>query len=229
MQSTRLRSSNEDDRDRQIISIDHFASQTAYSHWVPAIDWDDDGSGATYVAPTATVPGHWQFTGAAAEAAEYVYCYLRRPENWHRGHIEAVLHYGGSSSTGNYSAILGYSFSMGNTAFTAITQNMAIITVPVGGTARLLIAKPKDTVDTSYASPTWATEEINPKAVGAYAVAVPPVHDGLYFQFGRDSTHVSDTSTGSLRMYGIELLFFPHEGAVGHSLSSDYYRDDSRI
>lgn len=228
MQSEKIHLNNLESVSQQVKSIDHFVSQTAYSHWANAVAWIDDGTGAVFVKPASTTPAHWHFLGAAEEAG-YIYYYLRRPENWHRGHLEFVLHWGGSNATGTYAAGVGYSFAQHNNAFPAWTDNVAALSVPTAGTANLLIARPKDTVDTNFALSTWASDEVNPKAVGAFASTVPPIHDGLHIRFGRDTTHESDTSVGHLRFYGMEILFFPHEGSVGHGMSRDYYRDDTRI
>lgn len=230
MQSARGKIDRPDEVKSLVISLDQFASRTSYSHWATASDFTEEDSltAATFTKVTDTTPAHWGLSGTA-EVAQYVYYYMRRPENWHRGHCEFVIHYGGSSATGNYRILVGHSFSQHNTALTTFTDNAAILTVPTSGTGRLLLARPKDTLDTTFASAAWATSEINPKAVGAFASTVPPIHDGLHFRVGRDATHASDTSTGTFRLYGLEILFFPHEGAVGHIQANDYYRNDSRL
>src|SRR5690606_26291351 len=198
MQSGRIGSSRDSDRQLQIEALDQFASKTAYHHWVPAQDWVAISGGPSTVAPTASTPTHVLFSPPSSGTTA-IYYYLSRPENWHKGHVEPVIHYG-ASVAGNYKAYFGYAFVQNNTAMPSFAFKGGTLAVPASGTSRILTARPKETLDTTFRISSMATGEINPKPVGAYAASDPPHHDGLYFALYRNSTE--DSNIGSLRVYG---------------------------
>lgn len=219
-----------DSRRRDIGVVDAI-SRIGQCIWVPAVQFDGPAP-ATYISPTATVPGHWLLQ--EADGTTLVYCTTNAPSNWLRGHVEPVIHYGvvnpegGDTVAANILWQFGWSFQQHKIAIPALTTKTATSSHGAADQTKWLVTRPTITIDSTYLSPAFTTTEINPKPEGAYVTTVPPKHDALYFQIGRQAGHASDTSIENVLLYGVEFLFFPHYASVGKALLERTVPEDHR-
>lgn len=157
-----------------------------YSVWRDATQLEDAafGSSATYVTATGSVPAHWELADTVLSGVSF---YVRRHPAWLSGGFDIKVHWSTNPKAGD------------------VRWGIDINPVVSGGTfgsfsGAGVTASPAGAADTLTVS-TLSSSDLKGICI------VDPSHLGYHVLLRRTGNGVADTNTGTVSLYGIELLY----------------------
>lgn len=167
-----------------VTALETTISNVTYRYWIPAFSLLQIGSKASYVAPDATVPGHWLVPDGDDDTFSF---YLGRNAEWRVGTVYPVLHWSTSAADDDVVFSAAIQPSEENIAFVATTPREFVVTA--GAVADALTKTDLLSVD------------LHSDAV------IGRQHAGLHLVIGVTSSSGDDTNTGDKAIYGVELVY----------------------
>lgn len=181
------------------ISVIHEgAEHDFYSHFFSATDLDD---GAYATAATLTGPAaqsdvwHWVLANAVRSGVQG---YVRRHLEWKNGFFKIVIYYNSTATGGDIVWRYGVSPHVPGTAF-AITHNQEAVAAPASTSGVYM-------------------QEFN-NATLSGSSGVNHSNPSVMVTVSRVGNDASDTNTGDVNLYGIELIYREARSRVGGGVS----------
>jgi hypothetical protein len=176
--------------------LEESCNNNSYSHWVGASVLHDNGSGtfATYVAATSTTPEHWKLVNAATSGVGF---YVRRHSDWEYGSFDLNVHW--STDVGLNNVVMSVTatpFISGSTV-PAVTD--CPFTVAAGIRNAIVVTKLSS-------------------AALRQSSLIDRSKCGIYVRLSRVGADGSDTNTGDVSIYGIELVYNEAKRVIGDTI-----------
>lgn len=158
-----------------------------YSVWRDAIQLEDAafGSSATYVTATASLPAHWTLADSVNSGVSF---YVRRHPTWLHGGFDIKVHWSTDAKGGGVRFGVDVNpVTNGGTWDSFSTSGFTVTSASAG--ASLLFVDTLSSTDLKR------------------ACRVDPSHVGYHVTLRRTGSNAEDTNTGTVSLYGIELLY----------------------
>lgn len=190
-----------DEAYRNQLAIEDAVNSTAYNYWIPAKDFDLQQS--TYV-PTfyaaarswAGEPAHWEL--GKLGGTHGVTAYIRRMPGWKDGYLIARAHVGVDTIGGN--VVYGVSF------------NPLVSAVVYGATYSTMTRSVNASINTIETRNLWL--DTSGGITNTYCM-ISPANIGAILRIQRRPTNGSDTATGDVRLYGVEICYVEGNRNIG--------------
>lgn len=175
--------------------IDTALDNEIYHYWACAAMLEDCGDTAspTYRTGDFTIgiPSHWRFADGVSSG---VCIYVRRHPEWRNGVLGVVAHYSTTAIDGDV---------RWRATITPIKDN----TTPTATTIGLAKSPPLSTGKIT-------TVELKDSTMSESAL-IDPSHIGILVSVGRNGGAASDTNTGVVWLYGIDIIYRETKRVVG--------------
>lgn len=175
--------------------LESACSSDMYSHWLSAEMLSEGGhaSAAIYTAATLSSPSYWALADGVTSG---VGAYIRRHHEWKSGAFKLKVHWA-SDATGG-----------------AVRTGADIAPVSEETTLPAFAVTKVATVDAPAVADTIVVTELSSSALSLRS-AISREHCGLVIGFRRAGGHGDDTNTGTVKVFGIELIYTESRHNVG--------------